>query len=74
MLAAVAAGLPAVAAAAAESFDLRDVDGRSLLSPVHNQHLCAHSLPHRATVLYPHWLEAPGPAPAMLRPCCGSSG
>eukprot|EP01045_Picozoa_sp_COSAG04_P055371 COSAG04_NODE_25262_length_310_cov_0.715640_1_plen_83_part_10 len=45
MLAAVAAGLPAVAAA--ESFDLRDVDGRSLLNPVRNQHLCAHSLPHR---------------------------
>ena len=50
MLAAVAAGLPAVAAAAAESFDLRDVDGRSLLNPVRNQHLCARSLPHRTPI------------------------
>ena len=48
MLAAVAAaGLPAVTAAPAESFDLRDVDGRRLLTPVRNQHLCAHTLPHR---------------------------
>ena len=54
MLAAVAAGLPAVAAAAAESFDLRDVDGRSLLNPVRNQHLCAHSLPHRTPTDWKH--------------------